>query len=79
MDSPYQVEQATDVDVHTGMEIVQGQSVIVRVVASVTVYVLGPWVIVVAYGTNVVKESTTEVVQDTDEEVELEELEELEG
>ncbi len=40
-----------------------------------------PWVILVAYGQYVVKESTVVVVQDTDEEVleELLELEELEG
>jgi hypothetical protein len=32
-----QVEQATEVEVYTGREIVQGQSVIVRVVADATV------------------------------------------
>jgi hypothetical protein len=35
--SSYQVEQATEVEVYTGREIVQGQSVIVRVVADSTV------------------------------------------
>jgi hypothetical protein len=35
--SSYQVEQATEVEVYTGREMVQGQSVIVRVVAAVTV------------------------------------------
>jgi hypothetical protein len=35
--SSYQVEQATEVEVYTGREIVQGQSVIVRVVADATV------------------------------------------
>lgn len=35
--SSYQVEQATEVEVYTGREIVQGQSVIVRVVADPTV------------------------------------------
>jgi hypothetical protein len=60
--SSYQVEQATEVEVYTGREIVQGQSVIVRVVADSTVYILAPWVIVVAKGQNVVKEATTVVV-----------------
>jgi hypothetical protein len=36
--------------VHTGQETVHGQSVIVKVVAEVTVYVLPPWVSRVAYG-----------------------------
>ena len=49
-------------EVYTGREIVQGQSVIVRVVAEFTVYVLTPWVMVVAKGQNVVKEATTVVV-----------------
>jgi hypothetical protein len=35
--SSYQVEQATEVEVYTGREIVQGQSVIVRIVADSTV------------------------------------------
>ena len=36
-ESSYQVEQATEVEVYTGREMVQGQSVIVRTVADVTV------------------------------------------
>jgi len=35
--------------VHTGHETVHGQSVMVKVVAEVTVYVLPPWVSRVAY------------------------------
>ena len=64
--------QTVDVDVHTGWEIVQGQSVIVRVVAAVTVYVKVPWVIVVAEGTKVVSEATTDVVYDQAAHVSLE-------
>ena len=37
MKSSYQVEQATEVEVYTGRVRVQGQSVIVRVAAAVTV------------------------------------------
>jgi len=49
--------------VQTGTEIVQGQSVIVKVLAEVTVYVLPAWVISVADGQYVVTAVTTLVVQ----------------
>lgn len=44
------VEQDVEVLVQTGTETVQGQSVTVRVVEPVTVYVLPAWTIVVADG-----------------------------
>ena len=55
------MEQTVLVVVHTGMETVHGQSVMVRVVGAVTVYVTVPCVITVAEGQKVVKELTTDV------------------
>jgi len=64
------VEEALSVSLHevevlvqTGTETVQGQSVMVKVVAEVTVQVLPAWVIMVASGQKVVMAVTTVVVQ----------------
>ncbi len=56
-------EQEVEVLVQIGTEIVHGQSVTVRVVLSVTVYVLPAWTISVAVGTYVVMAVTMVVVQ----------------
>jgi hypothetical protein len=54
--------QEVEVFVKTGTEMVQGQSVIVTVVASVNVYPLPLWVNEQGPGTYVVREETTVVV-----------------
>lgn len=54
-----------DTEVH-GTRMVQGQSVMVNVVASATVNVLVPWVNCVGNGQNVVYRVTTVVVYDVD-------------